>query len=81
MDTPEKSVGPIAEQDSLATQYAKQQQTASDVAKTAKNKATQGKINDIVNSRKQVSSGIPNRSIAKAPPSKKVSEKALPYKR
>lgn len=78
MDTPEKSVGPIAEQDSLATQYAKKQKTDSDVAKTAKNKATQGKIDSIVASRKQVSK--PSAGAVKGP-SKSSVEKAISLKR
>jgi hypothetical protein len=78
MDTPEKSVGPIAEQDSLATQYAKKQKTDSDVAKTAKNKATQSKIDDVVASRKQISK--PSGGSTKGP-SKSSVEKAISLKR
>ncbi len=78
---PEPAVKDLSEQSSLLSQGLKRMQTSSDAVKSKQIQADRDKRQGIVSSRKQVSSGIPNRKISKAPPSTKASEKALPYKR
>jgi hypothetical protein len=78
---PEKSVGDPAEQDSLLKTGLKRMQTVSDAVKTKANMAEKDKINDVVASRKQVSSGVPDRTVAKTPSTKKVTEKAISLKK
>jgi hypothetical protein len=77
----EKTVGPLAEQESLLSSGLRRMQTVSDAVKTKANMATKDKIHGIVSSRKTISGTASGATQSnKKAAVKQISGKKAPYK-